>query len=94
MEDLQETFANLRTKGIKLNLEKCAFGIKAGKLLGFVVSERGIEANPKKIREPPHSAREVQKLTGCLAALSRFLSCSTERALPFFKTLRGMEPFR
>ena len=98
-KDLQETFHNLREGGIKLNPEKCAFGVKAGKLLGFLVSERGIEANPEKIRaiqdmKPPQSARDVQKLTGRLAALSRFLSRSAERALPFFKTLRGAEPFR
>ena len=97
--DLEETFVNLRREGIKLNPDKCAFGVKAGKLLGFLVSERGIEANPEKIRaiqemEPPRSAREVQRLTGRLAALSRFLSRSAERALPFFKTLRGAEPFR
>ena len=98
-EDLNETFVNLRREGLKLNPDKCAFGVKAGKLLGFLVSERGIEANPEKIRaiqemEPPRSAREVQRLTGRLAALSRFLSRSAERALPFFKTLRGAEPFR
>ena len=82
-KDLQETFGNLRREGIKLNPEKCAFGVKAGKLLGFLVSERGIEANPEKIRaiqemEAPRTAREVQRLTGRLAALSRFLSRSAE----------------
>ena len=49
-KDLQETFANLRKDGIKLNPEKCAFGVKVGKLLSFLVSKRGIEANPEKIR--------------------------------------------
>lgn len=98
-KDLQETFASLRKDGIKLNPDKCAFGVKAGKLLGFLISERGIEANPENIRavqemKQPHNAREVQKLTGRLAAHSRFLSRSTERSLPFFKTLRGMELFR
>ena len=96
---LQETFASLRAEGIKPNPEKCAFDVKASKLLRFLVSERGIEANPKKIRavqemKPPHNTREVQKLTGHLVALSRFLSRSAEKALPFFKTLRGMEPFQ
>lgn len=98
-KDLQETFASLRKDGIKLNPGKCAFGVKAGKLLGFLVSERDIEANPEKIRavqemKQPHNAREVQKLTGRLAALSRFLSHSAEKTLPFFKTLRGTEPFQ
>ena len=49
LEDLRETFSNLRTYQIKLNPEKCVFGVPAGKLLGFLVSERGIECNPEKI---------------------------------------------
>nr|AAK52140.1 retrotransposon protein, putative, Ty3-gypsy sub-class [Oryza sativa Japonica Group] len=82
--DLQETFDNLRAAGMKLNPEKCVFGVRAGKLLGFLVSERGIEANPEKIdatqqMKPPSSVREVQKLTGQIAALSRFLSKAAER---------------
>ncbi|XP_066166962.1 uncharacterized protein [Oryza sativa Japonica Group] len=73
--DLQETFDSLRAAGIKLNPEKCVFGVRAGKLLGFLVSERGIEANPEKIdaiqqMKPPSSVHEVQKLTGRIAALS------------------------
>lgn len=86
-------------EGVKLNPEKCAFGVKTDKLLGFLVSERGIEANPKKIKsiqemEPPRNACEVQRLTGHLAALSRFLSRSAEQTQPFFRTLRGAEPFQ
>ena len=49
IQDLQETFKNLRKIGLKLNPDKCIFGIKKGKLLGCLVSARGIEANPKKI---------------------------------------------
>ena len=49
ISDLEETFSNLRANHIKLNLEKCVFKVPAGKLLGFIVCERGIEANPKKI---------------------------------------------
>ena len=49
LDDLKETFANLRTYKIKLNSEKCVFGVPAGKLLGFLVSARGIECNPEKI---------------------------------------------
>jgi Reverse transcriptase (RNA-dependent DNA polymerase). len=96
--DLQVTFDNLRAAGIKLNPEKCVFGVRAGKLLGFLVSERGIEANPEKIdaiqqMKPPSSVHEVQKLAGRIAALSRFLSKVAERGLPFFKTLRGAGKF-
>nr|AAT76317.1 putative retroelement polyprotein [Oryza sativa Japonica Group] len=83
--DLQETFDNLRAAGMKLNPEKCIFGVRTGKLLGFLVSERGIEANPEKIdaiqqMKPPSSVREVQKLAGRIVALSRFLSKAAKRA--------------
>jgi len=75
LADLEETFANLRTYKIKLNPEKCVFGMPAGKLLGFLVSERGIECNPEKIAaidwmNKPRSLKDVQKFTGCLASLS------------------------
>ena len=50
IDDLRLTFDNLRTYDMKLNLEKCVFGVPVGKLLGFIVSNRGIEANPAKIR--------------------------------------------
>jgi hypothetical protein len=67
-------------------------------LLGFLVSYRGIEANPKKIKaieamRPPTHIKDVQKLTGSLAALSRFISRLAERVLPFFKLLRKSDPF-
>nr|AAQ56331.1 putative polyprotein [Oryza sativa Japonica Group] len=96
--DLQETFDSLRAAGIKQNPEKCVFSVRVGKLLDFLVSERGIEANPEKINaiqqmKPPSSVHEVQKLTGRIAALSRFLSKAAERGLPFFKTLRGAGKF-
>ena len=96
--DLQETFDSLRAADIKLNPEKCVFGVRAGNLLGFLISERGIEANPEKIdaiqqMKPPSSVHEVQKLAGQIAALSRFLSKAAERGLPFFKTLRGAGKF-
>ena len=98
VEDLTLIFDRLRTTRTKLNPEKCVFGISAGKLLGFLVSHRGIEANPAKIRAiqalmPPARIKDVQKLTGSLAALSRFISRLAERALPFFKLLRRSGPF-
>src|SRR3954469_870312 len=78
IEDLRQTFANLRRFRMKLNLEKCTFGVPAGKLLGFLVSSRGIKANSTKIRavermELPRCLNDVQKFTGCLASLSRFV---------------------
>jgi hypothetical protein len=70
----------------------------AGKLLGFLVSHRGIEANPDKIRaievmRPPARLKDVQRLTGSLTALSLFISRLAERALPFIKLMRGSGPF-
>ena len=50
IQDLEETFASLRQVDLRLNPEKCVFGVPSGKLLGFLVSHRGIEANPKKVK--------------------------------------------
>ena len=79
IDDLRLTFDNLRTYDIKLNPEKCVFGVPARKLLGFIVSSRGIEANPTKIRAlsqlaTPTDLKQVQKLVGCVATLSHFIS--------------------
>jgi ribonuclease HI len=98
LENLARVFDKLRATSTKLNPEKCVFGVSAGKLLGFLVSHRGIEANPDKVRaieamRPPARLKDVQRLTGSLAALSRFISRLAERALPFFKLMRGPGPF-
>ena len=63
LDDLQETFETLRQYKMKLNPSKCAFGVSSGKFLGFMVSQRGIEANPNKIQaildiEPPKKSKE------------------------------------
>src|SRR5918995_7533724 len=99
IQDLEETFANLRKINLKLNPEKCAFGVPSGKLLGFFVSQRGIEANPDKIKaiekiEAPKRVKDVRRLAGCVAALSRFISKSAEHALPFFKILKKAGPMK
>jgi hypothetical protein len=98
VEDLTLVFDKLRATRTKLNPDKCVFGVSAGKLLGFLVSHRGIEANPEKIKanetmRPPARIMDVQKLTGSLAALSRFISRLDERVLPFFRLLRKSGPF-
>jgi hypothetical protein len=98
VEDLTLAFDKLWATSTKLNPEKCVFGFSAGKLLGFLVSLRGIEANPEKIKvietmRPPARIKDIQKLTGSLAALSRFISILAERALPFFKLLWKSGPF-
>jgi hypothetical protein len=98
VEDLTLVFDRLRATRTKLNPDKCVFGVSTGKLLGFLVSYRGIEANSEKIKaieamRPPACIKNVQKLIGSLAALSRFISRLAERALLFFKLLRKSDPF-
>src|SRR3954468_8143081 len=78
LEDLRETFAALNHYRIKLNPKKCAFSVPAGKLLGYMVSARGIEANLEKVHalarmKEPANIKGVQQLTGRLAALSHFI---------------------
>src|SRR5437773_2680657 len=97
--DLSETFNNLRCFRWKLNPEKCVFGVPSGKLLGFIVSYRGIEVNPEKLKDIfrmnlPTKMKDVQKLTGCMAALSRFVSRLGERAMPFYKLLKKQDKFQ
>jgi hypothetical protein len=98
IDDLEETFASLREYHWKLNPNKCVFGVPSGKLLGFIISHCGIEANPEKISaitsmKAPSSIKDVQKLTGCMAALNRFISKLVERGLSFFKLLKHQEKF-
>ena len=78
---------------MKLNPAKCAFGVSAGKFLGFIVNHRGIEANPDKIKAvldmpSPSGIKEVQRLTGRIAALSRFVSKASDKCQPFFQVLK------
>ena len=92
---LQQAFDLLREYGMKLNPIKCAFGVSAGKFLGFMVTQRGIEANPAQLKTilqspAPISKKGIQQLTGRLAALERFISRSTNQLKPLFTTLRGV----
>ena len=94
LEDLKETFKTLRFYKMKLNLSKCAFRETARKFLGFMVSQRGIEANPDKIRAivemaPLRNVKEVQSLNGKVVALKRFVSRATNKCLPFFRMLKN-----
>jgi hypothetical protein len=64
LDDLNETFTNLRRYRMKLNPEKCTFGVPTGQILGYIISQRGIEANPSKIKtiealENPTQLRDV-----------------------------------
>ncbi|KAK0585666.1 hypothetical protein LWI29_032081 [Acer saccharum] len=91
--DLRETFDVLVRYGMKLNPAKCVFGVPSGRFLGYQVHQRGIDVNPEKIQAlakmvSPRTLKDVQKLMGCLASLSRFIAKSTDRCLPFFKALK------
>ncbi|CAA0836871.1 Unknown protein, partial [Striga hermonthica] len=97
-DDLRETFQTLRAFGMKLNPNKCAFGVKAGRFLGYIVTERGIEVNRQKVKAildmaPPRSIRDVQVLTGRIAGLSRFIARAAEKSFPFFKLLKKKSTF-
>ena len=93
LNDLKEMFATLKQYQMRLNLSKCVFGVASRKFLGFVVSLRGIEANLEKVQAiinmaSPRTVKEVQKLTGRIATLNKFVSRATDKCLPFFKTLK------
>ncbi|XP_021986816.1 uncharacterized protein LOC110883338 [Helianthus annuus] len=96
LDDIQETFKNLRKVNMKLNPEKFSFRFEEGKFLGHTVGKQNIKANPNKVKavlatKPPRSKKEVESLKGKLTALKRFTSNLAERSLPFFKTLKVAE---
>ena len=98
ISDLEETFKNLRRYKMMLNPGKCVFGVPAGKLLGFIISHRGIEVNPEKIKaildiSRPICLKDVQRLAGCVAAVSRFVSRLGEKAMPLYKLMKKSKEF-
>jgi len=83
---------------MRLNPTKRSFGVQAGNFLGFLLTRRVIEANPDKCQaiinmRSPSNIKEVQQLTGRLAALSRFLSCACDKAFSFFASIKKKEKF-
>ena len=93
LDDLKEMFNTLRQYSMKLNSSKCAFEVSSGKFLELMMSQRGIEANLKKVRailemSSPKMVKEVQSLTRRVATLNKFISKATDKCLPFFKTLK------
>ncbi|XP_023929376.1 uncharacterized protein LOC112040718 [Quercus suber] len=97
--DLQAVFEVLRRHKLRLNAEKCAFGVGAGKFLGYLISTRGIEVNPDQIEavrrlKPPSNPKEVQILTGMLAAFNQFISKFADRCRPFYQLLKKWTGFR
>ena len=93
LDNLQETFDTLQSYNMKLNPSKCVFGVIAGKFLGFMISQKGIEVNLEKVWAImklwlPRTVKEVQSFNGKIATLNMFLSKATDKCLPFFHTLR------
>jgi hypothetical protein len=98
VNDLCTAFDCLRANAVKLKHEKCVFGVLRGMLLGYIVSQRGIEPNPEKVvaldrMGPIQDLKGVQKVLGCLAALSRFISRLGEKGLPLYQLLKKHERF-
>ncbi|KAM2145325.1 hypothetical protein ACFX1R_048887 [Malus domestica] len=96
--NLSETFTILKRYRIRLNPNKCAFGVGSSKFLSFMINQRGIEVNPEKIKEildmkEPVTSKDIQSLTGKMAALTRFISKATDRCAPFFKALKGSKKY-
>jgi len=97
-EDLREILQQVREYNMRLNPAKCTFGVQAGKFLGFLLMRRGIEANPDKCQtiinmRSPANIKEVQQLTGRLTTLSRFLSCTSDKAFSFFTSIKKKGEF-
>ncbi|XP_031375657.1 uncharacterized protein LOC116190138 [Punica granatum] len=91
--NLRRLFERLKKYKLRLNPAKCTFGAKSGKLLGFVVSERGIEVDPDKVKAirelpPPSTVREVRSFLGRLNYIARFIANLSDKCQPLFRLLR------
>lgn len=91
--DLLKLFQRLRKFRLRLNPNKCTFGVRSGKLLGFIVSQKGIEVDPDKVKAiqempAPKTERQVRGFLGRLNYISRFISHMTATCEPIFKLLR------
>ena len=98
VEHLRQMFTILWKYQMKLNPLKCAFRVRSGKFLGFMVNQRGIEANPENIKallemSSPKKPKKVTSLAGRVVALSKFVSRATDRYAPFFDVLKGSKKF-
>jgi hypothetical protein len=98
VDDLDQTFKALNKFQWKLNPKKCIFGVLSGILLGNIVRCEGIRPNPEKVKavmkmKLPKCVKDIQKLTRCMAALSRFISRLGEKGLPFFKLHKAKVKF-
>ena len=94
INDLRETFGRIRQNQVRLNPAKCSFGLGGGKFLGFLLTQRGIEADPSQIKAiqempTPKTMKDLQVLTGCIAALRRFIPQSARRCLPMYEAIKA-----
>ena len=99
VDHLQESFDVLRRYHMKLNPTKCSFGVSSGKFLGHLVNERGIDASPDQVKaildlRSPRNIKDIQKLTGRIVALNRFISKSSDRCKPFYDALKKNKSFQ
>ncbi|GKC65756.1 reverse transcriptase domain-containing protein [Tanacetum coccineum] len=93
IKDVEETLLTLKKVNMKLNPKKCSFGMEEGKFLGYILTSEGIKANPEKTKAvmnmpSPSNLKQMQRLSGKLAALNRFLSKEAERALSGLDTFK------
>ena len=98
MGDLGVIFYILRKHKLRLNASKCSFGVGSDKFLGYMVTHKGIEVSPYQIKvihnlQPPRNPKEVQKLTGIIATLNRFISRSADRCRPFYLLMNNLKGF-
>ena len=99
INDLKEVFEVLWQHKLRLNADKCAFGVGVGKFLGYMITRQGIEINPDQIEavehlKPPSNPKEVQVLIGMLATLNRFISKFADRCHPFYQLLKKWKGFQ
>nr|KYP50293.1 Transposon Ty3-I Gag-Pol polyprotein [Cajanus cajan] len=99
LEDLMAVFDEVRRYHMRLNPAKCTFGVAGRKFLGFMLSKRGIEANPDKCQaivnmRSPCNVKEVQRLAGRIASLARFLPCMAEKSRPIMTLLKKARKFQ
>src|SRR3954453_14264053 len=98
VDDLRQNFDNLDRYKIKLNPKKCFFGVPGGQVLGYLISARGIEAKLEKIKaildmDRPMNLKQIQRLAGRVAALSRFIATLGEKALPLYALMQKTSKF-
>ena len=98
VKDLEVIFGILRKHKLRFNASKCSFGVRSGKFLSYMVTHRGIEVSPNQIKainslQAPRNPREVQKLTGMIAALNRFISRSADPCRPFYPLMNKWKGF-